>query len=80
MPHAITYLPVAIPSYRQCATMRRQRLNRLSHAERYELIWSLHDAMGAVLVRLSQCEFGSLISFVRSSYYYGTMRECIQCI
>jgi hypothetical protein len=47
--------------------MRRQRLNRLSHAERAELNRQLKDAVEAGLIRPSNNEFGSPILFVRKS-------------
>jgi hypothetical protein len=55
--------------------MRRQRLNRLSHAERAELNRQLKDAVEAGLVRLSYSEFGSPILFVRKAD--GSLRLCI---
>jgi hypothetical protein len=47
--------------------MRRQRLNRLSHAERAELNRQLKDAVEADLIRPSYSEFGSPILFVRKA-------------
>jgi hypothetical protein len=55
--------------------MKRQRLNRLSHAEREELNKQLKDAMEAGLIRPSQSEFGSPILFVRKDD--GSLRLCI---
>jgi hypothetical protein len=45
--------------------MRRQRLKRLSPAERAELNRELKDAVEAGLVRPNYSEFGSPILFVR---------------
>jgi hypothetical protein len=45
--------------------IKRQRLNRLSHAKRNELNRQLKDAMEASLTRPSYSEFGSSILFVR---------------
>jgi hypothetical protein len=55
--------------------MKRQRLNRLSHAEHVELNRQLKDAMVACLIRPSYSEFGSPILFVRKAY--GSLRLCI---
>jgi hypothetical protein len=55
--------------------MRRQRLNKLSHAERAELNRQLKDAVEAGLVRPSYSEFGSPILFVRKAD--GSLRLCI---
>jgi hypothetical protein len=55
--------------------MRRQRLNRLSLAERVELNRHLKDAVEAGLIRPSSIEFGSPILFVRK--VYGSLRLCI---
>jgi hypothetical protein len=55
--------------------MRRQRLNRLSPAERAELSRQLKDAVEAGLVRPSYSEFGSPILFVRKAD--GSLRLCI---
>jgi hypothetical protein len=55
--------------------MRRQRLNRLSHAKRAELYRQLKDAVGAGLIRPIYNEFGSPILFVRKSD--GSLRMCI---
>jgi hypothetical protein len=55
--------------------MRRQRLNRLSHAERAELNRQLKDAMEAGLIRPNYSEFGSPILFVRKAD--GSLRMCI---
>jgi hypothetical protein len=55
--------------------MRRQRLNRLSPAERVELNRQLKDAVEAGLFRPSYSEFGSPILFVRKAY--GSLRLCI---
>jgi hypothetical protein len=45
--------------------MRRQRLNKLSLAERVELNRQLKDVVEAGLIRPSYSEFGSPILFVR---------------
>jgi hypothetical protein len=45
--------------------MKRQRLNKLSHAKRAELNRQLKDAVDAGLIRPSYSEFGSPILFVR---------------
>mgnify|MGYP003688019815 FL=1 len=55
--------------------MRRQRLNRLSPAERAELNRQLKDAVEAGLIRPSYSEFGSPILFVRKAD--GSLRLCI---
>jgi hypothetical protein len=55
--------------------MRRQRLNKLSPAERVELNRQLKDAVEAGLVRPSYSEFGSPIRFVRKAD--GSLRLCI---
>jgi hypothetical protein len=55
--------------------MRRQRLNRLSHAERAELNRQLKDVVDASLIRPIYNEFGSPILFVRKAY--GSLRLCI---
>jgi hypothetical protein len=55
--------------------MKRQRLNRLSPAERAELNRKLKDAVDAGLVRPNYCEFGSPILFVRKDD--GSLRLCI---
>jgi hypothetical protein len=55
--------------------MRRQRLNRLSHAERAELNRQLKDAVEAGLIRPSHSEFGSPVLFVRKAD--GSLRLCI---
>jgi hypothetical protein len=55
--------------------MRRQRMNRLSPAERVELNRQLKDAVEARLVRPSYSEFGSSILFVRKAD--GSLRLCI---
>jgi hypothetical protein len=55
--------------------LRRQRLNRLSPAERAELNRQLKDAVEAGLVRPSYSEFGSPIIFVRKAD--GSLRLCI---
>jgi phosphoglycolate phosphatase-like HAD superfamily hydrolase len=55
--------------------MRRQRLNRLSHAERVELNRQLKDAVEAGLIRPSYIEFGSPILFVRKAD--GSLCLCI---
>jgi hypothetical protein len=47
--------------------MRRQRLNRLSLAERDELNRQLKDAMEASLIRPNYNEFGSPILFLREA-------------
>jgi hypothetical protein len=55
--------------------MKRQRLNRLSPAERAELNRQLKDAVNASLIRPSYGEFGSPILFVRKAD--GSLRLCI---
>jgi hypothetical protein len=55
--------------------MKRQRLNRMSPAERAELNRQLKDAMKVGLIRPSRSEFGSLILFVRKAD--GLLRLCI---
>jgi hypothetical protein len=55
--------------------MRRQRLNRLSPAERAELNRQLKDAIEAGLIRPSYNEFGSPILFLRKAD--GSLRVCI---
>jgi hypothetical protein len=55
--------------------MKRQRLNRLSPAERSELNRHLKDAVDAGLIRPSYSEFGSPILFVRKAD--GSLRLCI---
>jgi hypothetical protein len=55
--------------------MRRQRLNRLSPAERAELNRQLKDAVEAGLIRPKYSEFGSPILFVRKAD--GSLRLCI---
>jgi hypothetical protein len=55
--------------------MRRQRLNRLSFAERDELNRQLKDAVAAGLVRPCYNDFGSPILFVRKAD--GSLRLCI---
>jgi hypothetical protein len=45
--------------------MKRQRLDKLSHAERAELNRQLKDAMEAGLIQPNYSEFGSPILFVR---------------
>jgi hypothetical protein len=55
--------------------MKRQRLNRLSHAERAELNRQLKDAMEACLIRPNHSAFGSPILFVRK--VDGSLRLCI---
>jgi hypothetical protein len=55
--------------------MKRQRLNRLSPAERAELNRQLKDAVDAGLIRPSYSEFSSPILFVRKAY--GSLRLCI---
>jgi hypothetical protein len=45
--------------------MKRQRHNKLSHAERVELNRQLKDAMDAGLIQPNYNEFGSPILFVR---------------
>jgi hypothetical protein len=55
--------------------MRRQRLNRLSHAKRTELNRQLKDAVEAGLIRPIYSEFGSPILFVRKAN--GSLRLCI---
>jgi hypothetical protein len=57
--------------------MRRQRLNRLSPAERVELNRQLKDTVEAGLARPSYSEFGSPILFVRKGD--GSLRLCIDC-
>jgi hypothetical protein len=55
--------------------MRRQRLNKLTHAERDELNRQLKDAVEACMVRPIYNEFGSTILFVRKAD--GSLRLCI---
>jgi hypothetical protein len=55
--------------------MRRQRLNRLSPAERAELNRQVKDAVEARVIRHSYNEFGSPILFVRKAD--GSLRLCI---
>jgi hypothetical protein len=55
--------------------MRRQRLNRLSFAERVELNRHLKDAVEVDLIRPSYSEFGSPILFLRKAD--GSLRLCI---
>jgi hypothetical protein len=55
--------------------MRRQRLIRLSPAERSQLNRQLKDAVEASLIRPNYSEFGSPILFVRKAY--GSLRVCI---
>jgi hypothetical protein len=55
--------------------MRRQRLNRLSPAERVELNRQLKDVVDAGLIRPNYCAFGSPILFVRKAD--GSLRLCI---
>jgi hypothetical protein len=55
--------------------MKRQRLNRLSHAERAALNQQLKDAVDVGLIRPSYSEFGSPIVFVRKAD--GSLRLCI---
>jgi hypothetical protein len=55
--------------------MKRQRLNRLSPAERAELNRQLKDPADAGLIRPSYSEFGSPIPFVRK--VGGSLRLCI---
>jgi hypothetical protein len=55
--------------------MRRQRLNRLSPAERAKLHRQLNDAVEAGMIRPSYSEFGSPMLFVRKAN--GSLRLCI---
>jgi hypothetical protein len=55
--------------------MRRQRLKRLSPAERAELNRQLKDAVEVGLIRPNYSEFGSPILFVRKAD--GSLRLCI---
>jgi hypothetical protein len=55
--------------------MKRQCLNKLSHAERAELTRQLKHAMDVGLIRPSYCEFGSPILFVRKAH--GSLCMCI---
>jgi hypothetical protein len=55
--------------------MKRQRLNRLSPAERAKLNRQLKDAVDDGLIRPSYSEFGSSIPFVRRAD--GSLRMCI---
>jgi hypothetical protein len=57
------------------APMKRQRLNRLSPAERAELNRQLKDAVDAGFIRPSYSESGSPILFVRKAD--GSLRLCI---
>jgi hypothetical protein len=52
--------------------MRRQRLNKLSPAERAELNRQLKDALEAGLIRPSYSEFGSPILFCARSCWLAT--------
>jgi hypothetical protein len=54
--------------------MKRQRLKRLSLAERAKLNRQLKDAKDACLFRPSYIEFGSPILFVRNAD--GSRRPC----
>jgi hypothetical protein len=54
--------------------MKRQRLNRMSRAERAELNRQFKDAMKVGLIRPSHNEIGSLILFVRK--VDGSLRLC----
>jgi hypothetical protein len=54
--------------------MKRQRLNKLSHALRVELNRQLKDAVEAVLIHPSYNEFGSPNLFVRKAD--GSLRLC----
>jgi hypothetical protein len=57
--------------------LRRQRLNRLSHADKAkELNRQVNDALDAGLVRPSRSEFGSAILFSRKAD--GSLRLCIE--
>jgi hypothetical protein len=56
--------------------MKRQRLNKLSPAERIELTRQLKDAMYACLIRPSYSEFGSPILVVRKAD--GSLHLCIR--
>jgi hypothetical protein len=56
-------------------SMKCQRLNKLSAAERALLNRKLKDAMEASLIRPSHCEFGSPILFVCKAC--GSVRLCI---
>jgi hypothetical protein len=55
--------------------MTRQRMNKLSHAERVQLNRQLKDAVDAGLIRPSYSEFGSAILIVRKAG--GSLRMCI---
>jgi hypothetical protein len=55
--------------------VKRQQLNRLSHAERAKLNRQIKDAVDPCLIRLSYSEFGSPITFVRKAD--GSLRWCI---
>jgi hypothetical protein len=55
--------------------MRRQRLNRLSLAERAELNRQLKDAVETGLIHPTYSEFGSPILFVRKAY--GSLQLCV---
>jgi hypothetical protein len=55
--------------------MKRQRLNKLSPAERVELSQQLKDAVDAGLIRPSYSEFGSPILFLRKAD--GSFCSCI---
>jgi hypothetical protein len=54
--------------------VKRQRLNKLSPAERAELNRQLKDAVQAGLIHPSHSEFGSPILVVRKAY--GSLRLC----
>jgi hypothetical protein len=55
--------------------MRRQHLNRLSHAKRAKLTRQLKDAMDAGIIRPFYSDLGSPILFVRK--VDGSLRLCI---
>jgi hypothetical protein len=55
--------------------MKRQRLNRLSPAERDELNRQLEDAVELGLIRPIHIQFGSPIIFVRKAV--GSLHLCI---
>jgi hypothetical protein len=55
--------------------MKRQRLTKLSLAERAELNRQLRDAVEACLIPPSHSEFGAPILFVRKGD--GSLRRCI---
>jgi hypothetical protein len=62
-------------SIEKIGPMKRQRLNKLSHAHRTELNRQLKDDLEAESIRPCHSEFGSPILFVQK--VYGSLRTCI---